>query len=140
MNETPPEPQEKVGFRDIYRAVGESETRIKEHISLTLLPIVNSLADHEIRLRNIEEKGSVEAREAMAKAEVLAVGHAALVARVDSHDDRFNAQDSAVGERKRLGNISARALGITVVVANSILGALVVISNLLTAHNMPPTP
>jgi hypothetical protein len=125
---------DKVGFRDIYRAVGESETRIKEHISLVLLPIASSLADHEMRIRSIEEKGSGEAQEAMSKALVLAAEHEALTKRVDKHDDRFNSQESASLERRRIGGISAKAIGITVVVANAVLGALVIVSNLMTSH------
>ncbi len=40
-----------LSWRDIYRAVGDSETRIKEHIDAVLQPMALQLADHEVRLR-----------------------------------------------------------------------------------------
>jgi hypothetical protein len=61
----------RVGYRDIYRAVGESEARIKEHITLVMLPITAAVADHESRIRKIEELGSQEARDALAAATAL---------------------------------------------------------------------
>jgi len=58
--ETPPtETMEgKVGFRDIYRAVGESEARLTALITAGAVAMTNSAADHEERLRDIEVHGS----------------------------------------------------------------------------------
>jgi hypothetical protein len=61
----------RVGFRDIYRAVNESESRIKEHMTLLLLPVVTQVADHENRIRTIETQGSDEARQALARTDLL---------------------------------------------------------------------
>lgn len=44
----------RVGFRDIYRAVGESEARIISRIDNALSPLSASVADHESRLRDLE--------------------------------------------------------------------------------------
>jgi hypothetical protein len=125
-------PSEKVGFRDIYRAVGESESRIKEHISLVLLPLTTQMADHETRLRNIEENGSAEAREAMQKAAILATEHRALVSRVDAHDDRFNSQDAQGAERRRIGGVTNKVVVVTILVSNFIIGLVIMLANLLT--------
>lgn len=128
------ETEQRVGFRDIYNAVGDSEKRIKEHVSLALLPLSMAMADHETRIRLIEEKGSNEAREAMAKAEIISIEHEELVRRVDAHDKRFAGQDSAGVERRRLGDLSGRALGIIILASNFVLGLLVFAANILTEH------
>lgn len=44
----------RVGFRDIYRAVGESEARIISRIDNALSPLTASVADHELRIRSLE--------------------------------------------------------------------------------------
>lgn len=102
----------KVGFRDIYRAVGESETRIKEHISLVLLPISTQLADHESRLVNHE-------------------------GRIKTIEDKDKDEVSAGRERRRIGDISGKALAVIILVSNFILGLIVMFANLLSAHPAP---
>ena len=47
-------PEGRVGFRDIYRAVGESEVRITAAIRDAVAPISAKQEDHEVRLRAIE--------------------------------------------------------------------------------------
>lgn len=127
-----PTPSDKVGFRDIYRAVGESESRIKEHISLVLLPITAAVADHETRLRTIEDNVAVDARSALKAATLLADEQRALSARVDAHDDLFGANAAAGIERRRIGGITVKGVGLIVLVTNFIIGTAVVIVNLLT--------
>ncbi len=122
---------DKVGFRDIYRAVGESEARIKEHVTLILLPITNAVADHETRLRVIEESVAPLARDAAAKAVLLASSHADLVTRVDALEDGDNAIVVRGAERQRLGQITNKALAVLVLVTNFILGLIVFFANLL---------
>jgi hypothetical protein len=128
MSNEGPEPQEKVGFRDIYRAVGESETRIKEHISLVLLPLTSTLADHEKRLRIIEEEGSDEARLALARA-------TAVELRVTAVEAWKNDLISAGLERRRLGGLTNKALAAIVLSTNFILGLIIMFANLLTDHS-----
>lgn len=50
---TPPDTG-RLGFRDLYRALGESEGRITALIVSSLGPISTQLADHEKRLRDME--------------------------------------------------------------------------------------
>lgn len=45
----------RVGFRDIYRAVGESEARIISRIDNALSPLTASVTDHEMRIRVLEQ-------------------------------------------------------------------------------------
>ena len=42
------------GWRDVYRAVGESEERIKDAIREAVQPLADKASDHEERLRKIE--------------------------------------------------------------------------------------
>src|SRR3954471_15863943 len=126
-DQQPPEPQEKVGFRDIYRAVGESEARIKEHISLVLLPLTSTLADHEKRLRIIEEEGSDEARLALARA-------TAVELRVTAVEAWKSDLISAGMERRRLGGITNKALAAMILVSNFIIGLVILVANVLTDH------
>lgn len=96
-NDAAPYQPEKVGMRDIYRAVNESESRIKEHITLVLLPISAAVADHETRLRNIETNGSLNAQEAVHEL-------ADVRSRVTSLENTVNA-----GIERRAGAFSALA-------------------------------
>lgn len=49
-----PTPDAKVGFRDIYRAVGETETRIMARLDSIALGFSGTLSDHESRIRVLE--------------------------------------------------------------------------------------
>jgi hypothetical protein len=109
MGSTDDTSNERVGFRDIYRAVTESETRIKEHISLVLLPLATQIADHELRLSKVE--GRVTAIE-LTETNALAAG----------------------AERKRIGDISGKALAGIIVVTNFVLGAFVTLLTLVHPH------
>lgn len=115
----------RVGFRDIYRAVNESEARIKEHISLVLLPISATIADHEIRIRTIETDGSQEARDALAATVVLD-------GRVSTVEKHIAADVNAGLERRRIGDLSTRTLAALILVSNFIIGVIVAVANLLT--------
>lgn len=123
----PEQPQEKVGFRDIYRAVGESEARIKEHISLVLLPLTATLADHEKRLRDIEERGSDEARLALART-------TAVELRMTAVEAWKNDMAAAGAERRRIGGLTNKALAALILVSNFIIGLIILGANVLTGH------
>lgn len=51
---TPQPPDTRIGFRDIYRAVGESEARITSRINETFIALSKDAEDHEARIRTIE--------------------------------------------------------------------------------------
>lgn len=49
------EPSGPLSWRDVYRAVGESEARIIASVNAAVAPLNTASADHELRLRNIEQ-------------------------------------------------------------------------------------
>lgn len=57
QDETAVDSSQKVGFRDIYRAVGESEIRITAAINTAVSPLTAMAADHEVRIRALEIGG-----------------------------------------------------------------------------------
>lgn len=59
---TDADPNGRVGFRDIYRAVGESEARVVAAIQAVAGPLSDRAADHESRLRSLEVDGPLLAR------------------------------------------------------------------------------
>lgn len=101
-------PEARVGFRDIYRAVGESESRIKEHMSLVLMPITSAVADHEKRITDHE--GRLLVIEDRRKAEV--------VVRV---------------EQRRLLGLSNKALAVIIVATNAVATAAIFVWNLIAS-------
>lgn len=124
-------PNEKVGFRDIYRAVGESESRVKEHITLILLPITTAVADHEGRLRSIEESVAPLARDAASKATILAADHQSLVTRVSALEDGDVADEVRGSERKRIMTVTNKMLAAIVLIGNFVIGLIIFFANLL---------
>lgn len=95
---------DKVGFRDIYRAVGESESRIKEHVSLVLLPITQAVADHEKRISDHED-------------------------RLVIIEDRRKADVTIRVEQRRLLGLSNKGLAIIIVAVNTVATVAVLIWN-----------
>lgn len=84
--ETPTEG--RVGFRDIYRAVGESEARIVAALNNAINPLALQAQDHEARLRLIEVQGSPEAREALARLAILEASVAPLALLQAARDEK----------------------------------------------------
>lgn len=60
-----PLPTAPLSWRDVYKAVGDSESRVIAAIQSAVAPLTTSSADHEVRLRNIEQHGTPEAKEAL---------------------------------------------------------------------------
>lgn len=48
------DPSGPLSWRDVYRAVGESEQRIIASVNAAVLPLTQAQADHETRLRAVE--------------------------------------------------------------------------------------
>ncbi len=48
-------PETRIGFRDIYRAVGESESRITSLINERFGALGKDVGDHETRIRTMEQ-------------------------------------------------------------------------------------
>ena len=111
---------ERVGFRDIYRAVGESESRIIQSMQNMLSPLNSTLIDHEARLRLAEGTVAPLAREAVKTEERLAAHTSAL---------RL-LNDKEVGLFAVLGTGRAVLIGIGVIV--SLLAGAVNLITLIT--------
>lgn len=106
MSADDPQASDKVGFRDIYRAVGESESRIKEHVSLVLLPITQAVADHEKRITDHE-------------------GRLVII------EDRRKSDVVVRAEQRRLLGLSNKALAVIIVVVNAVATAAIFLWNAL---------
>jgi hypothetical protein len=52
--DTVADPSGPLSWRDVYRAVGESEQRIIGALNAAVLPLTKAQADHEARLRAVE--------------------------------------------------------------------------------------
>lgn len=103
----------RVGFRDIYRAVGESEARIIERIDMVA---AGPIADHESRLRAIEN----------GIAPSIAADHAALAAlavrmtAVETAASFF--KDREIGVFSTLGGIKT-----TIIMVAAMLGPILAV-------------
>lgn len=119
------DPTARVGFRDIYRAVGESEGRIVARLDSLVVTLNSTLSDHESRLRNIEQTAVLSASDALR----LALDHEGRLSRIEGDkQDR----EVIVAERRRLLGLSNKALGIIVIGANAMTTVLVVVYNYIT--------
>lgn len=76
---TPP-----LSWRDVYRAVEQSEKRIIEAVNSAVQPLSDTSKDHEQRIRRLEQEGSMTAREALRVAIALGVKY-------DVVDEQINA-------------------------------------------------
>lgn len=78
------DPASPLSWRDVYRALGETEGRILAAIDQAVKPLNQSVIDHEARLRDIERNGSDHARSLDTKLVSLDAKVSALHLRVDS--------------------------------------------------------
>lgn len=76
------DPSGPLSWRDVYRAVGESEQRIIGALNTAVLPLTQAQADHEARLRRVEAE--------VASVPTMKVDETALALRVTSLEQRSN--------------------------------------------------
>ena len=114
----------RVGFRDIYRAVTESEVRVTAAIERAVSPLTAQAADHEVRLRALEAVSPSDQKQAIAALRED-------VARIEQ--DLSNAAAIA-GRRATDVGIAQKTLVTIVIVSNFILGLVVMFTNLISAH------
>jgi hypothetical protein len=74
-----------LSWRDVYRAVSESEDRIIAAVKDSVGPLRTISDDHEMRIRKIEAEGSAEAREALRVAIALGVRLDGIAQRVNDN-------------------------------------------------------
>jgi hypothetical protein len=82
-------PSGPLSWRDVYKAVGDSEARVIEAIKVAIAPMV----DHEARLRNLEVNGSPEAIEALGRIRTLEGAVAPLAITTVERDKRITAME-----------------------------------------------
>jgi hypothetical protein len=120
----------RVGFRDIYRAVGESEARIVARIDAAHGTFAAQLQDHETRMRNLELSGSNEARTAVAAAHLLDKRVEDVEKKVERFIDREGGIFATLGAGKTL-----------IVVGMAIMGTAIAFIDLLSHLTVVvPTP
>lgn len=138
------DPSGPLSWRDVYKAVNESEARIVEAIRDAVKPLNERQNDHETRIRNLEVHGSVEAQAALAEVRSLAIRHDAdkaastlrheadIVAgrgRIDTLEDRIIAYDAR--ERGILATVTTGQRFVIVIAS-----VLSIILTLLTLVNI----
>jgi hypothetical protein len=116
-------PGAALSWRDVYKAVGDSEERIIAAMKEAVGPLRTTAEDHEGRIRKLEQEGSQEAKEAMRIA--IAVG-----VKVDALSMAVN-QNTAV----RQGMFTTLSAGQRVVLfACAIIGATAVFLDIITKY------
>ena len=116
-------PGAALSWRDVYKAVGDSEERIIAAMKEAVGPLRVTADDHEGRLRKLEQEGSSEAKEALRVA--LAVG-----VKVDAVSLLVNANTAA-----RQGVFSTLSAGQRVILfACAIIGATAVFLDVVTKY------
>lgn len=114
-----------LSWRDVYKAVGDSEERVIDAIEA----VHTDVKDHETRLRSIEQFGTLPLQ--AVKTDV-----ARLETRlVPLETDRLNTSAAGV-ERRRLADIGGRTIAYIVLVSNFIVGIVVIIVNALTENRI----
>lgn len=109
-----------LSWRDVYRAVAESEVRIVAAINTAVAPLTASSADHEGRIRSLELGGSNEAKEANKAIAALTLRVAAL----ELEENTLMAREKGI-----LATLSAGQK--TVLLLASIVGMALAFSHLL---------
>lgn len=82
--QTGPDRGSPLSWRDVYRAVEQSEKRIIEAVNAAVQPLSDTSKDHEQRIRRLEQEGSQTAREALRMSLALGVKY-------DVVDEQLNA-------------------------------------------------
>jgi hypothetical protein len=124
---TPTEPDRvnaPLSWRDVFRAVGESEVRIVQTIKDTVGPVAAQAADHEARLRVIENSGSPDAKEAMRRVQIMEQQVTPLAVLATERDRRLtNVEVQSATNSSEIANFTAREKGVfaTLGVGKSIL-------------------
>jgi hypothetical protein len=122
-----PQPSAPLSWRDIYRAVTESEVRIVASINNAVGPVAAQAQDHEVRLRHIEQNGGPVSREALRQVTALGIKLDLTNAVAADAKDRVD----AIMDRER-GILSALSAGQkTLLLIAAIIGGFVSLSHLI---------
>lgn len=111
----------RVGFRDIYRAVTESEVRVTAAIERAVSPLTAQAADHEVRLRALESVNPSDQKAAIM----------ALREDVMRIEQELSNASAIAGRRASDVGVAQKTLITVVVVSNFILGLVVMFVNII---------
>jgi hypothetical protein len=114
------DPSAPLSWRDVYRAVSESETRIVAAIREATVPIATTQADHETRLRKLEMEGSSVAHDAKRSVDALWIKQEALKAQVEAMIATKEGAFTTVGIGKQIIIIAMAMMGTAIAVAEFI--------------------
>lgn len=117
-------PDPRVGFRDIYRAVTESEVRVTAAIERAVSPLTAQAADHEVRLRALEAVNPSDQKAAIA----------ALSTDVLRIEQELSNAAAIAGRRATDVGIAQKTLITVVIVSNFVLGLVVLLTTLIAEH------
>jgi len=125
--EMTPIPGQPLSWRDVYRAVTESEVRIVASINAAVTPLNASVVDHESRIREIERLGCPQARQFAGKMDGIDAKVTALHLRVDTVEK----DDVALMAREKgiLATLSSAQK--VIVLLGAILAAAYTMSNII---------
>lgn len=114
----------RVGFRDIYRAVTESEVRVTAAIERAVSPLTAQAADHEVRIRALEAASPSDQKAAIStlRDDVMRI------------EQELSNAAAIAGRRATDVGIAQKTLITIVIVSNFILGLVVMFTNLIAAH------
>jgi hypothetical protein len=124
---TPEQESTRVGFRDIYRAVTESEVRVTAAIERAVSPLNASVSDHEIRIRALEAGAS-----GTPAANKAAIG--VLTSEIAALQDTHKAALAVSARRASDFSVAQKTLVTIIIVSNFILGLVVMFTSLITAQ------
>lgn len=122
-----PPPVAPLSWRDIYRAVAESEVRIVAAINTAVGPVAAQAQDHEVRLRAIEQTGGPVSREALRQVQALGLKLDNQIIRTDDLKHRLDTFDDR--EKGILATLSAGQK--TLLLITAIIGGILSFSHLV---------
>lgn len=114
----------RVGFRDIYRAVTESEVRVTAAIERAVSPLTAQAADHEVRIRALEASNPSDQKAAIS----------ALREDVARIETELSNAAAIAGRRASDVGIAQKTLVTIILVSNFVLGLVVMFTNLIASN------
>lgn len=107
-----------LSWRDVYKAVSESEVRIIAAVHDSVQPLRNASDDHEARMRHLENDGCKQAQEACRTATAIGVKLDALTLIVNANTAARQGMFDTLSAGQKTILLVASIIGTTAVVVN----------------------
>jgi hypothetical protein len=104
-----------LSWRDVYKAVGDSEERIIAAMKETVRPLHLSSEDHEMRMRKLESDGCASSREAMRVASAVGLKLDALSLIVNTSTAARGGMFATLSAGQKVVLFAAAIIGMTAV-------------------------